>query len=600
MGRGWPLSTAVLAVGVCATSGQNYPQPIRSPATEDFDCTRHTAAPWPTLPHSTVRCHSESSSHAGSSPLMTTPLRPPSPIVAGPMRHFALEYARRIQPGITSDQLRKMAEALDGDYMKALNCTVSPPPHATPPLPPTSPTATTAITFYADARKGSDANEGTSARPFATVGRAVAATRAARASGGSGAAAAAAAVVLRQGSFHLPRTIELGAADSGLTIRAAPGEEVWLSGGRPLTGLHWLPHGNHVWVADLSGVDNVPDTIMGLRLGGQRLIRARFPNGNPELGMFGCIPQPPQAKGTVVPCPKTSASGMSLTVDHSAWNVSTVNQSQPVSIFKANDSTVFRNDSTGGQSWDHYKIGIGGGCAILDPPAGQWCAAPKGFVNTFGVEISSDMLPNQPYHDPRGAVMQVWHENHWCSWMWEVGQYSFRPKAPQGIADPSPVPWCPAPPQGFSVTTLSCVADPATAKCTGSGTSRHCNCANKQLAHGVCDGEGLDACAGAAAKACSADSDCHSFAISFHNCSSQTGRWNWETYSWVVRHCAQPRLGCIHPSGPRTNQSPAVTTTTAAANAVAATSWATSCTATPPTRHRLLRVQRRWEPVLPA
>ena len=36
---------AVLAVAAGLASGQNYPKPIRSPATEDFDCTPPSSPP---------------------------------------------------------------------------------------------------------------------------------------------------------------------------------------------------------------------------------------------------------------------------------------------------------------------------------------------------------------------------------------------------------------------------------------------------------------------------------------------------------------------------------------------------------------------------
>ena len=46
-----------------------------------------------------------------------------------------------------------------------------------------------------------------------------------------------------------------------------------------------LSAGPNVWVASLAGtgITSVP----GLRLNGGRMIRARYPNGNPELGFGG-------------------------------------------------------------------------------------------------------------------------------------------------------------------------------------------------------------------------------------------------------------------------------------------------------------------------
>ena len=87
-----------------------------------------------------------------------------------------------------------------------------------------------AATYFADAVHGSDSNPGTQAAPFATIGRAVAASR-------SGPRPPQ--IVLRNGTFYLPSTIELGAADSGLSITAFPSESPVLSGGVPLAAMKW-------------------------------------------------------------------------------------------------------------------------------------------------------------------------------------------------------------------------------------------------------------------------------------------------------------------------------------------------------------------------
>ena len=66
-------------------------------------------------------------------------------------------------------------------------------------------------------------------------------------------------IVLQAGVHFLNATMTLDAADSGTTIRAAPGAESWLSGGKPLGGaLDWQkvkhPSGSsNVWAASLKG-----------------------------------------------------------------------------------------------------------------------------------------------------------------------------------------------------------------------------------------------------------------------------------------------------------------------------------------------------------
>ena len=78
--------------------------------------------------------------------------------------------------------------------------------------------------------KGSDAAAGTQAAPFATVGKAVAATRELnRIMHGSGGT-----ILLRAGVHYLAETVALDTRDAGLTIQNFEGEPAWLSGGVPL------------------------------------------------------------------------------------------------------------------------------------------------------------------------------------------------------------------------------------------------------------------------------------------------------------------------------------------------------------------------------
>ena len=64
-------------------------------------------------------------------------------------------------------------------------------------------------------------------------------------------------VSLRGGVHRLARPLRFGPADSGhlhalITYRACPGEQVTISGGRPIT--NWQPAGDGLWTADLPNV----------------------------------------------------------------------------------------------------------------------------------------------------------------------------------------------------------------------------------------------------------------------------------------------------------------------------------------------------------
>ena len=81
---------------------------------------------------------------------------------------------------------------------------------------------------------GRDANTGTREKPFATLERARAVARVADPRQPK-------TVWLRGGNLMLLQTLELTAADSGLTIRSVDGENVTLSGGRALSANNFQP-----------------------------------------------------------------------------------------------------------------------------------------------------------------------------------------------------------------------------------------------------------------------------------------------------------------------------------------------------------------------
>ena len=118
------------------------------------------------------------------------------------------------------------AEARAALQLDVLPCNAPPAPAPVPPPAP-APIAPAATELWVDASAGNDTNSGTPAAPLATVGAALARSRG---------APRPTAILIRAGVYRLAApgagTLELGAADSGLTIAAAPGAQgaVWLSG----------------------------------------------------------------------------------------------------------------------------------------------------------------------------------------------------------------------------------------------------------------------------------------------------------------------------------------------------------------------------------
>ena len=137
--------------------------------------------------------------------------------------------------------------------------------------------------FYV-ATDGSDANPGTTEQPFATLAKAQEAVRGRIAVGLD----SDLTVSIGGGTYRLEETLVFRSQDSGtnehaVTYAAKPGEEVVISGGRPITGWKAGPKG--VYTARVPGVQE-GWTFRHLYVNGRRAQRARTPNRDAENPMF--------------------------------------------------------------------------------------------------------------------------------------------------------------------------------------------------------------------------------------------------------------------------------------------------------------------------
>jgi hypothetical protein len=94
-------------------------------------------------------------------------------------------------------------------------------------------------------------------------------------------------IELAAGRYALDAPLQLderhsGRADAPLEIAAAPGARVVLSGAMPLPALAWEPWRDGIWRARLSG-----HGFQRLWLGERELVRARYPNLDPQRPMGG-------------------------------------------------------------------------------------------------------------------------------------------------------------------------------------------------------------------------------------------------------------------------------------------------------------------------
>ena len=326
------------------------------------------------------------------------------------VRALALhEFLPRVNPGLTSAQLSDARDALEGSpHFGNYSCGLTVPvsagaaTRAAAAAPAAAAAIAAAATVVYASPSGDDATgSGSLASPFRSVHRAVAAVRAA--------AAPPAAIVLRAGTYFFGEaalgTLQLTAADSFTTFTSFPGESAWISGGAPLpAAVSWAPvivsRGANVWAADLSQTQF--SAVAGLRLAGARLIRARFPNANPETDGFGSTITP----SWIAPDPVGA----------------------PV-FFNPPEPT--RND-TNDLDQRVYSLGVGGGCSKYDPPAGWACGNHTnvpypGFEPMWpkGMRVGAEAGMHVPYDTniSGSAVVHAWRSLHWFSRAHEVASY---------------------------------------------------------------------------------------------------------------------------------------------------------------------------------
>lgn len=97
-------------------------------------------------------------------------------------------------------------------------------------------------------------------------------------------------VMVRGGKYYLEETLVLGPEDSGtrdfpITYTAYPGEKPILSGGRKVTG--WKPYKGKILQCELQGAKGGKWKFRQLFFNGERQIRARYPNFDPENPLYG-------------------------------------------------------------------------------------------------------------------------------------------------------------------------------------------------------------------------------------------------------------------------------------------------------------------------
>lgn len=323
-------------------------------------------------------------------------------------RRAAYNYSTVVQPWLSSDagKMKILHDALELNVLCGDSFAVG-----TAPIPASlkssSPDAAADCQVFVDAANGNDANPGSESKPLRTLAAAVVLSRQ---------CTGAATVLLQSGTYRVDKTITLDGKDSGLTITAAPGAKTRprISGGVELGDLEWQSmrhptNGVPIFKAKVPS-GKLPAGILSLRLGGQRVTRARYPNANPEIDHFptGYVDGAtgwgrPEYDGTV--CDPNNFCGPSET------------RVVPVS------------DAWHGM-YQNWTRGYGGNCDKYTPNDSVWCSdkfylerqLPEMHARAPASILVNDNLPNAPYKDARGAEIHTWRLGHWYSWFFRVGE----------------------------------------------------------------------------------------------------------------------------------------------------------------------------------
>lgn len=325
--------------------------------------------------------------------------------------------------------------------------------------------------LFVDSEKGKDAHSGSKDAPLKTLSEALNRVAKSRASKSQ--------IVLRQGIYRvdLDKPLLITPGHSGLTIRNAPGERAVITGAERIKiplGL-WKrvskskQHDTSTWAADLKTA-----WFDGLRLNGKRMVRAKTPNGAPEMSqhsfdfvgddqMFGgggkytsgwfakskdvrwiASVEAAAAEATTSSSEKTQLPAQNIQSSPEDWpsvfwpkfvkaaaptvrDTESTSADQPANVFDPMDGAGARGS---------YHMGAHGQCDVLSPPIGYFCSKspPRGSAFTF--KSPKGMLLNKNaaagIRPNPGAIVVAWRGGpggvafgnpRWFAWTWRVSAW---------------------------------------------------------------------------------------------------------------------------------------------------------------------------------
>ena len=286
-------------------------------------------------------------------------------------------------------------------------------------------------TVYVDPINGNDNNNGSINSPFLTLYKAVDYLRSFKSNDISK------QIIIREGILYMNNNIKFSpnTYDNNLLIRSYPNEKVTISGGVLLkvNELKWNRYddGNkthNIWVTKLD--DNIVASLYNNRIYSlftlnphTRIVRARYPNGHPEVWNNGAYFINPYYVNT--------------------WNMpESGNEYKPHQIYKDLSDCKTTNPCLNHSEYkpfDTYTAGYGNLCDLWEPSFSYWCGqncaggwgeqdqrmATEGIRQLpTGMNYNITMLPEiGTWNDISDAVFHIKHSQGWNMFMWETGDY---------------------------------------------------------------------------------------------------------------------------------------------------------------------------------
>lgn len=287
------------------------------------------------------------------------------------------------------------------------------------------PACTTTHCLYVDANATTGTGDGSVEKPVNTLADALVLSRSIGASYNT-------TILLRTGIHSLNgKTIKLGRNDSGLHITGYPG--AWISGGIEIpsdTKWRWdCSHNLNIRVANLTDLlsGHVLPKIASLFSLDKRLIRARYPNSDPEVAQWGYASK--HKLEYSIPANEVVE-----------WHRPPKGQVPNFTYVDLRYHNPPKNDSTQ-DDYNVYASGQGGVCADLWGPeadsywcsnasSGGWAEVDKECATTGQLQIPVGMTYNRSSDIGKrldlwggsalGGIVYAWHSQSWAMHMFMV------------------------------------------------------------------------------------------------------------------------------------------------------------------------------------